>query len=754
MSKKLKFKKIEYKNIFCEEFKELSSNNEIEFRKKIAILYGPNGTGKTSLSKVLAANNEDGNMKFEVEFRGSNNINDSEIFHVISDQNSRNIIKGEAKDYLLGDDIEREEKLAKDIENGFNFMCNSIRSKLKDRFKITGKTHKLIDTIEDNDIKIFISNFANNKYQVDKINKEDYIYKVKNLNEQISAFDEENEIYKFILENSKDSRSIINKLNKLKLEDIKQNIKVREIEENDEAIKIINKFSYKNECIVCDNQDYKKDELLEHKKSNKENIERKLDDKTKEILEGIIKLVKEQPIDPLDIETILLDAIKTGNTEEVKNLKNEVSNYIENISKELSNLIKNSLDDTLINNYEEYKKLIESQFQISQEDELYLKNVISENIGREINIDRDENNRIKITLGDNEILGTERDELGLSTGQQNFISLSFELLKAKKSKCKYIVLDDPISSFDSIYKNKIAFCIIKFLEKKHQIILTHNTELIKLLEFQAQGCFELYMFNNTEGAVNGFIKINKDEQELLLKLNKLLDLFRGDIWQYVQDKELFLMSMIPFMRGYANIVGNSHVYKQLCKVMHGYETDYVDVGLMYNSLFGGQEETLSISTKELLELDLENREIVDKEKYPLLNKSLYHTLSYLFLRLRVEEKLCSLEDNKLLNEINEEKQRQGDEYSGKTIQQIIDGVFRRSDTSKVRERVFFTSRKTLLNEFNHFEGNMNIFQPAIDITDKALAEEIRVILEKISQLNTIDSDNSGLLNAEVAITVE
>ena len=25
-------------------------------------------------------------------------------------------------------------------------------------------------------------------------------------------------------------------------------------------------------------------------------------------------------------------------------------------------------------------------------------------------------------------------------------------------------------------------------------------------------------------------------------------------------------------------------------------------------------------------------------------------------------------------------------------------------------RVFFTSRKTLLNEFNHFEGNMNIFQ--------------------------------------------
>lgn len=42
---------------------------------------------------------------------------------------------------------------------------------------------------------------------------------------------------------------------------------------------------------------------------------------------------------------------------------------------------------------------------------------------------------------------------------------------------------------------------------------------------------------------------------------------------------------------------------------------------------------------------------------------------------------------------------------------------------KIKNRVFFTSRKTLLNEFNHFEGNMNIFQPVIDITDEALKKE-------------------------------
>ena len=48
--------------------------------------------------------------------------------------------------------------------------------------------------------------------------------------------------------------------------------------------------------------------------------------------------------------------------------------------------------------------------------------------------------------------------------------------------------------------------------------------------------------------------------------------------------------------------------------------------------------------------------------------------------------------------------------------------------------MFFTSRKTLLNEFNHFEGNMNIFQPAIDITEAALQKEVADIESKLIQI--------------------
>lgn len=49
---------------------------------------------------------------------------------------------------------------------------------------------------------------------------------------------------------------------------------------------------------------------------------------------------------------------------------------------------------------------------------------------------------------------------------------------------------------------------------------------------------------------------------------------------------------------------------------------------------------------------------------------------------------------------------------------------------------------------------MNIFQPAIDITDKALEEEIRIILEKISELSTTNSEGDELVSREAFITVE
>ena len=63
------------------------------------------------------------------------------------------------------------------------------------------------------------------------------------------------------------------------------------------------------------------------------------------------------------------------------------------------------------------------------------------------------------------------------------------------------------------------------------------------------------------------------------------------------------------------------------------------------------------------------------------------------------------------------------------------------DTSNLEEKVFFLSRKTLINEFNHFEGNMNIFQPAIDISDSSLKKEKEDIVNALNSLVQSEKPN-------------
>lgn len=72
-------------------------------------------------------------------------------------------------------------------------------------------------------------------------------------------------------------------------------------------------------------------------------------------------------------------------------------------------------------------------------------------MSKKLQIIRDDKKNIKIVLENKAFLGINREELPLSSGEQNFLSLTFEFLKAKNSDKPIIILDDPISSFDSIF---------------------------------------------------------------------------------------------------------------------------------------------------------------------------------------------------------------------------------------------------------------------------------------------------------------
>ena len=567
----------------------------------------------------------------------------------------------------------------------------------------------------------------NNRTKGSKTGVDTYISELEK-HTQITIPDYEQAKLDYIISDLSEKNPLVIEIETIDTSKLAHNSHIKEIEENTEAIKILSRFSYKDQCIVCDSNGIDSENLLNKKSKNKEEIIKTLDAKTKKIVEKIIDNISEK--DPFRIKDIMLGAIETGNLSDVLLLKESIKEYknifANKVIKELVQLYKSS--DIKIKN-EEYQKLINQKPDITEEDFLYIEQIISNNMSKKLQIIRDDKKNIKIVLENKDFLGINREELPLSSGEQNFLSLTFEFLKAKNSDKPIVILDDPISSFDSIYKNKISYAIVKILQNKKRVILTHNVDLLRLLDGQFKKCFRLFLFNNTENEENGFIALNSDERDMLINLDELLKTFREKIYEHIKDVELFLISLIPFMRGYSTIINDNNIKENLTQLMHGYKTNTVDIAECYIKLFGNKNNIIpnnyEVNVDDILNKTVDGKEIVDKEKYPLLNRTLIHSFTYLFLRLLIEKKLV------LKYNIDTESKS-----GARQLGQIISKAFPENSKNRddIENRVFLTTKKTLLNEFNHFEGNMSIFQPAIDITDHMLGKEKTDILAFVNSL--------------------
>lgn len=722
---KIIFEKIENEDIFVSDYKKLIRNNEIDFSGEgISVIYGPNGTGKTSLVKVLSS--EKG-TKVKYTYDGKEYTDGSQFF-VINDQNNRNIIQGETKDFLLGDDIKKEFELQEYIANEYNRLCTESISILKSNYSVSSSSSKSIDCFSEwTSIQNIIKDLMNNRTKGSKTGVDTYISELEK-HTQITIPDYEQAKLDYIITDLSEKNPLVIEIETIDTSKLAHNSHIKEIEENTEAIKILSRFGYKDQCIVCDSNGIDSENLLNKKSKNKEEIIKTLDAKTKKIVEKIIDNISEK--DPFRIKDIMLGAIETGNLSDVLLLKESIKEYknifANKVIKELVQLYKSS--DIKIKN-EEYQKLINQKPDITEEDFLYIEQIISNNMSKKLQIIRDDKKKIKIVLENKDFLGINREELPLSSGEQNFLSLTFEFLKAKNSDKPIIILDDPISSFDSIYKNKISYAIIKILQNKKRVILTHNVDLLRLLDGQFKKCFRLFLFNNTENEENGFIALNSDERDMLINLDELLNTFREKIYEHIKDVELFLISLIPFMRGYSTIINDNNIKENLTQLMHGYKTNTVDIAECYIKLFGNKNNIIpnnyEVNVDDILNKTVDGKEIVDKEKYPLLNRTLIHSFTYLFLRLLIEKKLV------LKYNIDTES-KSGARQLGQIISKAFPENSKNSDD--IKNRVFLTTKKTLLNEFNHFEGNMSIFQPAIDITDHMLGKEKTDILAFVNSL--------------------
>ncbi len=718
----LTFKTLSRDNVFCKSFTEFRSDNTINFPNTgIAVIYGPNGIGKTSLARALA---RDLDTAYQATFDGNSFSTESEtgLFHVIADQNGRNIIEGSTEDFILGDNIRREYELRANIETAFETVfIKTLLTGLKTQLNISKKTSPLLEYVVKPKIREYCSDLANNRSKGSNIDRAEFLESVQALTpHKIQDYDEEK--LRFLVQDIGGKGSVILRCVNLVEENLQLDSSINRIEETSDAVSILQKYSYLNDCVVCDNE-IDRLKLLAAKTKSHEKIMESLSEHTKGLIDTLKAAVDGN--DPFNIKKAVVECAREKTLMPLSTVVDDFRNYF-GITNELTeNLFANCLGGTnLVAEWDEYKSLVREKPQLTDEDVLYIEKFVNDCINRPIQLQRDADGNLQLLLGDQPFLNEDRQALRLSNGEQNFISIAFELLKAKKVEAPIVVLDDPISSFDSIFKNKIIYAIAKFLEGKQQILLTHNVDLVKLLEHQHQGGFNLYILNNTEGERNGFIAVSAREQKLLLYLHEFIMFLRRDARTYAVDEKSFLVSLVPFMRSFANVLDKKEVRDNLTSIMHGYGKATVDLGSIYNELFGPSSnmDACNMSVVSILKLDVEHVDILAPQEFPMLNRALCHSLNYLWLRLQVEKALVAR------FKINTKKH---DQLSKMVIKAFSDG-----SQESIHSRVFLLSRKTLLNEFNHFEQDLNVFQPALDITDTALSKERLDIMTFLSTLCT------------------
>lgn len=710
------FKKLKEDNRFANSFENWTKNNVISFSNEGFIdIYAPNGVGKSSLARAL---NNENKSEYEYEYNGKKYTEKSQKIPVlvIEDFFFRNIAPRDNEklsDYILGSQIARELELKEKIETTTKKVRDDFISYLKKEYNIKSKDSCLCGYIKNNSLKKFINSLSNvqdkgKKYSADNLIKLTSEF-VLNENKKIDS-----NKFNYIKDNIGGKESIIKNIIDFDTKNIKLIQGFSKLDIDNDAINILNKHNGITKCIFEDKHILPAD-IKEKLENNKNLIIKQLDDNQKKIVNTIFELSD----NPFNIKEIFNNSFELGKPTKVEELIIEMREIILQIENEIIIKYIQLIKDTeLEKDYSEYNRIIENKIELSEDDEMLLEDIIKNCINKEVKLKRDGNKNIIFTIEDNNFIGKSRQELPLSTGEQNFISLYFDLLSAKNSDKEIIIIDDPISSFDSIYKNKIIYSIIKVLSnKKKGIILTHNINTIKLMHHQYKNCFNLYLLNNEKNGNNGFIKINKKEQsneklqdmDFMLEIKNVISFFKSqEINTDVKDKKQFLLSLIPFMRSYSNLLLSNDLYKRLCKLMHGYENDKVDINEIFKKLFDVDllQNKYEINVEDILQVDIKD-EIIDKTQYPILNRTLYHNLNYLKLRLLVEYTLYNTETNKM------------DWTKYPTLHNIIEKYLK----NNIDLKNILLSKKTLLNEFNHFEYDMCLFMPSLDISDNKLKEE-------------------------------
>lgn len=420
-------------NNFAEiDYMNFDANFEVRVGNKIKLILGPNGTGKTSIYRIIR------NRHQEYSFIDYDTVEQS----VIAQKDK--IVIG-ASILQLEEKYKKKEKLISDINIKDNLSIYNITNvgsskAVSKHLEELRKNHEqaILDFNDDKLECLFSLSRDDGQFVKDNFTE------IKEINELETKVEEIRESYrKHILEEVElylsDEEKICPICGKENEETIKDIIKRELSRINDIKDLVIKKYQEQNPNVLSE-------EILE-----------KVND--------IVNVIKENEIEINHIENYLI----CGGNKEKANLILANKELIKDINVEIAALEQRK--EEFYNNLKEKEDSISNTFEFQ-----------FDAVPADINFN-DNNKTIEIKL--------PRKIENYSTGETNLMTFIICMLEFLSNDKEILIIDDPLSSYDIPNQYKIMYEIASSKKDNKQVlVLTHNINTINIANSQHNGIFE------------------------------------------------------------------------------------------------------------------------------------------------------------------------------------------------------------------------------------------------------------------------
>ena len=571
---------IEIKN--CNNIKEAKISIE---KSSLNIKYGMNGTGKSTIAKAIGNREELSELKtfgsnLEPEIRISESINNVEIFNNDFINritfNGSEVIENGFEVFVKTDEYDKKRKEINDILNKLNretFKDETINNLLNGFSNISTKIQLTASqTIKRNPAYKSILK-KENMFDVPN-SLEKYSDFIKDENKNINWVDWKNKGFEFDEKNKCPfcAEGLVETYAEEK-EAFKENYtksgmkNLSEILESLESLKDYLSIEQYNKLISCIKEDKSEDDIdFIYQKFMLEVTY--LNDKFEKIYQFDSYNIKNSEIGNLanKVRDLIIDK------GELKYFNNKIIfEVIDNITKKINDIIKKITD--LQAKTATLNTFIKNSINSSKEDINKFLETAGFNYKFDFDVSSENSSKTILIYKGEEDINVDNIDKHLSWGEKNAFALVLFMYYAISKKAELIILDDPISSFDSNKKYAIINRLFenrsdkKSFYGKTVLMLTHDFEPI--IDF---------IINNKPNSGHAIAKYIKNTNNIvtereITKSNDIISIVKLS-YTYAKDSSINMISRVNFLRKYIehicveNYEENQLIYDMLSSLVH------------------------------------------------------------------------------------------------------------------------------------------------------------------------------------------